>query len=476
MVSTAINRNTVIFGLFLLAFVIISMLSLDLPFFWDAISKSKRAQWILDNNFSSVILPADYDSGHPPLFLLYLAGFWTVFGKTLAISHLAMLPFLLGIGYQLILYVKKYLPEKYFPACFLLILLEPTFLAQMTNMHTDIILVFFYFLGMNAIHSGKKSYILLSIIGLTLINIRGMVMAFSLFMTDLYLHYHTYKFFSRSFIHRVVLYSLALLPLLGWLFYHYNETGWILFTPSENWSAQRQQLGVYGMLRNIVVIIKNLLDFGRITMWLISGILVIHILKKKMKIPAKSAHLFLQAAIPFLLLSLSFIPFSNPIGHRYFMIIYLLGIILMVHKLAMMQHLSLSKIYIIVILIAVSFISGHFWVYPDKISQGWDSSLAHLPYFELRKKMNTYIKKNDIQINQTGTAFPYASEKYTDLKDDGTDFPEYDFYGQTYIIQSNIMNDFSDEEIDRLKNRWQLVKEYKKMNVYIRLYKREKDL
>ena len=70
-------------------------------FFWDTVQlASQHAQFFLENGFSTFLLPDEMDSGHPPTFGFYLALVWRVFGKTLSISHLAMLPFLLGIVWQ----------------------------------------------------------------------------------------------------------------------------------------------------------------------------------------------------------------------------------------------------------------------------------------------------------------------------------------------------------------------------------------
>ncbi|MEK7253678.1 MAG: hypothetical protein AAB316_02970, partial [Bacteroidota bacterium] len=68
------------------------------PFFWDTIQlASKHAHFFYDTDFQSLILPENIDSGHPPAFGMYLALVWKIFGKTLTVSHFAMLPFLWGI-------------------------------------------------------------------------------------------------------------------------------------------------------------------------------------------------------------------------------------------------------------------------------------------------------------------------------------------------------------------------------------------
>ena len=120
-------------------------------------------------------------------------------------------------------------------------------------------------------------------------------------------------------------------------------------------------------------------------------------------------------------------------------------------------------------------ISGNFWIYPDKIAKGWDATIAHIPYYQLRKKMMNYIENKGISFNDVGSEVPNtAAIKYIDLSNDDRQFPLKDFETHRYIFYSNIYNMFTDEEIDELKNSWIVEKEYKCLQVYVRLYKKPK--
>ena len=64
-------------------------------------------------------------------------------------------------------------------------------------------------------------------------------------------------------------------------------------------------------------------------------------------------------------------------------------------------------------------LSGNFWVYPQPISTGWDSTLAHLPYYKLRNEMLQYIDNQGIKCSDVGTAFPnWRPSKLVDLTPD----------------------------------------------------------
>jgi hypothetical protein len=118
-------------------------------------------------------------------------------------------------------------------------------------------------------------------------------------------------------------------------------------------------------------------------------------------------------------------------------------------------------------------ISGNAWIYPERISQGWDSSLAHLPYYKARNQMINYIKQKNLPLSDIGTAFPNtALFKYIDLTEEEVGFAEKDLKKNTYIFYSNIMNDFTDAERNELKNTWYVEKEFHYLHIKVILYKK----
>ena len=83
---------------FWLIVTIVTWLVADHSFFWDTVQlASKHAHWYYENNFHYLFLPETINSGHPPLFGMYLAVCWQLLGKSLIVSHFSMLPFLLAI-------------------------------------------------------------------------------------------------------------------------------------------------------------------------------------------------------------------------------------------------------------------------------------------------------------------------------------------------------------------------------------------
>jgi hypothetical protein len=93
---------------FYLIFLILLSATVSYPFFWDTIQlASKQAHFFYETGFHSIILPNEIDSGHIPSLGIYLALLWKIMGKSLIVSHLAMLPFVMGIVFQSILLVRR---------------------------------------------------------------------------------------------------------------------------------------------------------------------------------------------------------------------------------------------------------------------------------------------------------------------------------------------------------------------------------
>jgi len=134
--------------------------------------------------------------------------------------------------------------------------------------------------------------------------------------------------------------------------------------------------------------------------------------------------------------------------------------------------LKLSRMIYVIALAGL--ISGNFWIYPDHIAKGWDSTLAHLPYYKIRSEMIQYIVKQKIPFDQVGTEFPNtATFENIDLNGSMKFFPEKNMKTNPYIFYSNIFNDFSDQELIDLKTNWNVLKKIKRCGVYGILYKRK---
>jgi hypothetical protein len=249
--------------------------------------------------------------------------------------------------------------------------------------------------------------------------------------------------------------------------------GYILPGESANWADDYQASNLKYILYNSVILSWRLIDFGRVFYWLITIFLVFRFRHLVLKKSSGSTTLFMFFAF-FLITSLPYLLFfRQPVLHRYLMpanLLLSLMFLYLLFELPLLQAKWRTTLYVLALL---GLISGNFWIYPDTVSKGWDATLAHLPYYKLRKHMITDIESMKIPTDSIGSEFPNNRPfRYIDLTNDDRQFPQKDLEKQVYIFQSNIFNDFSDTELYELKHKWLLLKEHQKCGVYVRLYKK----
>ena len=436
------------------------------PFFWDTVLTSKIAQYLFENGIGNLILPIHIDAGHPPFFQVYIMFVWKMFGKTLLVSHLAMIPFVILMVwsfYKISLYFFKL--EKQIWLSMFFLCLETTLLAQSTLVSYDIVMVAFFLFGLYAILYGKREWLYWVLIVLSLTSIRSVINVVSLFCIDFYFRWKKEKFNLFGFLFP---YLIGVLVFSGWHYYHYLESGWAIFSPSNEWSDQRKVASFKSVFKNVLVIGRNILDNGRIIFWVYIAFFFIKFLLNKNKINNGKSIFYIVLFIVLLSHILFFIPFTNPIGHRYLMPIFILGILVFVDSIFEIKRWKLS-----IIICSLMLILGHFIVYPIPFSNGWDSNLAYLHSIGIQQSIKTEMRKNKIKPNQVFTKFPLAfSEKELYLMGETTHFNTQNLVKSFYVLNSNISNDFQLDEIDYINKNFTLISNYNSRGIFFKLYKR----
>ena len=455
------SKNTVL-SFFCLFFFVLTLCASGNSFFWDTIQLgSKQAHWFYDNNFRHLLLPNRIDSGHPPVFGLYLACLWKIFGRSLAVSHLGMLPFLIGIVFQLHRLVSRFFSRENVLAVMCLVFADPTLLAQSIMVSPDVVLVFFLLLALNSLLEGRRMALMLALTGLGLISMRGMFCIVIVFAVDTVLHFSS----PGSFIKNTVPYIPVSLLVLVFLAYHLIHKGWIGYHKDSPWAACFETVDTMGFFKNILILFWRIFDFGRIGLWVAAAYLLLR--HRRLYTDGKSRTLFILFLVSFSILSLSLLFYKNLLAHRYLIPVYITFSLWLAYMLLEVQ--GARKIWIVLLLLLIS---GNFWVYPEQVAKGWDSSLAHVPYYGLREQMISYIRAEKIPITDISSEFPNVSKlRYTDLNDEESAFCEKDMTCR-YIIYSNVFNGFTNEEIRDLQESWILRKEFRKGQVFVRLYEK----
>ncbi len=443
-----------------LAAILIALVQ-DNPFFWDTLSQaSRRSSWFFHEGFGTFLLPYEIDSGHPTGFNLYLASIWSFFGRTLVVSHWAMLPILIGIYYQIFRLVERYFSSSSTWLAFILIATDVTLLAQATLVAPDLVLVLGYLSGIRGLVEQKKGWVIVGSILLVSVSLRGIFGLAALGCTALLFSGTGDRQWNlRNLVDLALPFIPAFLVLIAFNGWHYAQTGWIFSTPNPAWAGHREVLGFSGIARNLAVLSWRLLDFGRWIYWLVFAVAMWFWWRSKWNYSKKELQLVIWPAVFLVVISTAMVLLSNPITHRYLLPALLglntLGAYLILEK----APLNLRKWIFAIVLI--SQLTGHLWIYPKHIAQAWDGSLAYLPYFQLREDVIQFAQEQDISLADIATEFPtigpldwhYLNNVNEGLISRSEPSP--------YLFYATVMNDFSDEELAEMEH-WTVVwkKEY----------------
>jgi hypothetical protein len=444
------------------------------PFFWDSVSHSRIATWYLETNFSSITIPEEYDAGHPPFFNLYLAMAWRLFGRTLASAHLAMLPLLALILIQYHRLTMRWLSPIARPWAMLLLFCEPTFLTQAGMVSADVGLMAFYLLALNALLDERRCLAASAMLLLCAMSFRGILMAGALFITEV--AFFRFAGSGTSGWRRMLTYAPVAILVLAWLTIHHAAVGWWISPPPATYGGQRELLGLRGMAWNAALIGWRLVDLGRVFLWLFVFVAGFSLGWAKIRSSRPSIQALVALAAPTLFLSLLFIPFSNPVGHRYYLVSYLMLSILAVN-LAEMKGWSLRR-RIGLTLVGVGLATGHWWIYPEGIAKGWDASLAHLPVFRLEERQQKYLKSSHIVPSEVCADFPFLHSPYiTRLIGQKQEPWLRNFLEESdckWALYSNVNNGFSNSQITEFRNPgiWEEMHRETAGFLFMRLYRR----
>jgi hypothetical protein len=438
-------------------------------FFWDTITQvSVPANWYYDNNFRYFFVPNETATDHPTITGLYLAAVWKIFGRSLLISHLAFLPFIYGILFQIFRYIERS-GEKtsMLWLIFIVVICDPTLVSQMSLITFDIIQIFAFLWCINSISDKKNIYLAVAFILLSLTSLRGMICGGGIIILSLLTEYQRYRKLTFKILYPFL--PGIILFLLFYAAFYFNRQSLIAGSGLNKWKQFAEFATPFEILRNIGIFGWRLVDFGRIGIWIAFTLLLISLARKRTKIDNFMGITLLVILTQFIVFFPACIIYRNPFGHR-----YLLPIIIPVAIITTFWILRQANRWLFYLMVFATLISGWFWIYPVRISQGWDSTPAHWPYYELRKEVLGYMESEKIPVPNTGSFFPNtASLRLTDLSGSNAAFKDADLASDDYILFSNVYN-LKDPVIDELflTNNWVPLKSFSKRNVSIVLFKR----
>lgn len=456
---------------------VIVLISSGLPFFWDNVLQGSRvAMHFYDSGFDSFILPADIDVGHPPFFGWYLALFWLIFGKSLWASHLAMLPWIVLLCFFWYKICYKLIEDpKLRIACFVIGFLEPAIFTHLFMISPETALVSLVIAGFYAIWVShhRTQAIVFSL--LVLINIRGTLWVLAFFIPAIYLHASDLKKLDVKSLSRFIYpFIISGLVALIWFGYHYVKTGFITDNANNSFAKQYYWTSAHQALSQLKFVAWRFTDQGRWIAYMIILFLLI------MRGSTADVHQRTIKRMLFFVSSLSIVfvallstrPFTTI--PRYYIPLYLCVTLITFIFLSELKREQLR--HGLMGLLFLSYITGHFWVYPERIYQAWDTTLLHTSYFALETKMKKDLSSLGLSESMIATGAPLlASDKFTRLMDvhnaDFLPLHEDQIEGYNYVLDCRICNGISINTKQILRKNWQLIKEWESKGLWIRLYK-----
>ncbi len=480
----------------------------DDPFFWDTVQLgSKHAHFFHDNGLRWLVLPQAIDSGHPPVFGYYLAWMWWWLGKTLAVSHWAMLPFVTGSVVLLFRLGERIGGSgRYGAGLVLLAAADPVLAAQSGLVGPDMALFFFFLLAVWSLWGRRPWWAAAGVFGLCAVSLRGMMTAVGLLLWQLYLRGSAgvgkgspgkEEFFSRqtllegeagamqlaAYVRGFYRWVLGLKPgslRCGWVFlpgfafalwflwWHRQAAGWTGFHAGSPWAPAFEPARGVEALRNAVVLGWRWADFGRLFEWF--GLIALwSALPKGRRWAAMHPWLALLFCL-LLVLSPSALFYQNLSAHRYFLPGF--GALhLLVWQGICTAPMADVRRWAIAAGVVLGLASGNFWLYPHGVAMGWDATLAHRPYHALRAAAVQFLEKEGISLERVGTAFPNRNTgEHLLLDGDNRLWAAFDPKTNECALISNVFNDVSPQDRAYLRQHRRLLWRAQKRGVWIEIY------
>jgi hypothetical protein len=443
---------------------------------------SQEAYWYYKTNFSASLLihplpglaitPTGY---HPPLIPIITAVLWKILGYELWVSHAFTFCWAILLVYHSWKIFSFLLPGKWAGWALLIMLLESTVVTQLVIASPDFILLTAFVISLRAIFQRKPLGLAIGLIFLCGTNMRGIFAGALLFVAHFYYDFYVInskKYTLKKCLKLLLPYSPAGLLLTAYFLYYFSHNDWFFADKDGAYSSH------YLLPENIAMIIKQLASFvmrlaenGRFVIWLLASYLIFIIIKNKVKLSGEEKML----GVFFVLITGLYLLFvfitRAPFSARYFMVHFYVLSLLVIRLLA--NRWSDKKLKNTFLIILFFTITGHCWIYPEKTSQCWESTLLHTSYYELRKECFDYIEDNHLDYKDFSAGFClYGNRGYIELENKGKIVKAPDL-NTKYFIYSNISN-LEDEWVDELKNtaHWTPVKNFRKGCVFITIYEK----
>jgi hypothetical protein len=433
----------------------------------DILFGSKMGNQLYYSSIFNWSMPDSFDPGHPPFLGFILAIFWRIFGHELWVSHLAILPFIIGFFYQLHKFISYFISKRRLQFfAFLLIIVDPSVSTCLVLVNMEIIMLFFFFLAVNSILQKNNTLKFIGLFFLSIVSYRSMMLFAGIFLFDFLnkVFYQKEKNKNSITFKFLFFYLVASLPAFIFVGWRLLTKGWLQTHPDSPWVGLWHVADLNYFIRNTIVLVWRFLDFGRIFIMLFI-IISFAVHGKKIIESKENKQLLLLAISAVIFIVLTILSVTNSVGIRYFIVSYIC-FNLFAFKIISEFYSSKKRLYI---LLFIGLLSGNLWIYPKSLSQGWRATLGHTPYHSLRIQAIDYLDKNKININDVGSFFPnYTTIDLIDLSGDKRAFAKFNGKNK-YVFYATVYN-LSEEELKDLDTNYSILQEFNKNNITVIIY------
>ena len=202
------------------------------------------------------------------------------------------------------------------------------------------------------------------------------------------------------------------------------------------------------------MLIHRYIDFGRVFL-LLFLVISLYYYRKRIKHHPQYPQLLLLSFSSVFFVIIAVLFSTNAFGHRYFIVSYISFTLLTF--LIIYQFIQYKKT--VYTLLFLGLLTGNLWVYPEKIAQGWDATLAHVPYHSLRVDAINFLDQKKISIQEVGTFFPnYNPIDEIELNGDQRSFSAFNKENNV-ILYANVYN--LDDEITKIHKNYEEIQQFK---------------
>lgn len=450
--------------LVLLLYVAGALLLWRTPFFWDSVSiLSRPATFLYENRFSDFSFPRQMVSDNTPLSVA-LAGWWCVFGRNLPATHVFFMLFGIGVIWQVFRLCEKSSPSpRATPFIFLLAVSDTALATQLLVPMFDSVLLFVFLLTLRSILDRRKRATVVYACLLAMLRSRGIMLCGILGILHVLVGQRTAtgKETWRNLLDFVPAAAVSVFLLLFQIRHQDQVFGIGKDSPWTLAGAER-------MLGNTASFARFMLEYGKAFLWGTLVFLFFRYGKSRFR-TASCDNLAVSCGLLLAFSLLVSIPFKNPFGPRYFLPFFVL-FPLWTGQVTF-SLLPFKRARLLCLLLAAMLWSGHFRHYPDTTAKSWDTTLAHVPYYSLRKDLSAYLEENGIENSEIRACFPLEKPDYwTFLEGSKTEFSTMPH--APYALYGNLCN-LPDPASAGIDSTYVLLKRFEKGRVYLEIHERK---